>query len=101
MAAEFATRADLHELERRVEARLHLLEVIDERFDLVDRRFDHVDQRFNAIDRQFDRVDHHFELVDRRFDLVDRQLRRLRNWGTIAFLVVVLLETFIAWRIGL
>jgi cell shape-determining protein MreC len=66
MAAEFATRADLHELERRFEARLQLLEHIDE-----------------------------------RFDSVERQLRRLRNWAALAFLILLLLQAFVAWRIGL
>jgi hypothetical protein len=66
MAAEFATRADLQELERRFEARLQLLEHIDE-----------------------------------RFDTVERQIRGLRNWGAVAFVFLVLLEAFIAWRIGL
>jgi hypothetical protein len=101
MAAEFATRAELQELERRIETRLQLVEHMDERFDAVDRRLDRIDQRFEAVDQRFELIDHRFDLVDHRFDLVDRQLRGLRNWGAVAFLFLLLLQVFVAWRIGL
>jgi hypothetical protein len=66
VSVEFATRADLEELERRFEARLRLAEHIDE-----------------------------------RFDRIERQLRQLRSWSATAFVILLMLEAFIAWRVGL
>jgi chromosome segregation ATPase len=101
MAAEFATRAELQELERRIETRLQLVEHMDERFDAVDRRLDRIDQRFDTVDQRFEAVDRRFEAVDDRFNIVERQLRGLRSWGAVAFLILLLLQVFVAWRIGL
>ncbi len=72
---ELATRADLAELESRLETRIERsrsemqagFATIEVRFSEMETRFAHIDQRFAHIDQRFAHIDQRFAHIDQRF----------------------------------
>ncbi len=66
MTDALATRADLIELEARLESRFAW---IDLRFEKLEARFQQVDARFDQMEARFQQVDARFVELERRMDL--------------------------------
>jgi hypothetical protein len=67
-------RADLRNLEERIDGRFAK---VDARFDRVDARFDRVDARFEQVEARFEQVEARFDQVDARFDQVELKVQAM------------------------
>jgi len=65
-SAELATKADLRELEVRMNARF---EAIDSRFEAIDARFESINTKFDAINSKFEGLNSKFEALEHKMTI--------------------------------